>query len=60
MRLATGHLLNSSLHGPHWPTGGTVGPEGSATSLALFVVTFIVFDRLYPARRTPQTPPGEC
>ena len=52
--LATGHLLNSSLHGPRWLTGGSVGPEGSAISLALFVVAFIVFDRMYHARRAPQ------
>ena len=28
-RLARGHLLNSSFHGPEWLTGGSVGPEGS-------------------------------
>jgi membrane protease YdiL (CAAX protease family) len=27
--LVTGHLVNVSFSGPHWLTGGTVGPEGS-------------------------------
>ncbi len=32
---SSGHLLNSSLHGPPWLTGGSVGPEAS---VMLFVV----------------------
>jgi CAAX protease family protein len=45
--VVTGHLLNSSFHGPRWLTGGTVGPEGSALVFILLAVMFVVFDRLY-------------
>ena len=47
---ATGVLLNSSVHGPNWLTGGTVGPEGSVLSLILLAISFVVFARLYPRR----------
>jgi len=49
--LAQGHLLNSSLHGPRWLTGGTVGPEGSVLDFALFTLMFIAFAKFYPAKR---------
>jgi membrane protease YdiL (CAAX protease family) len=45
-----GHLLKSSLHGPAWLTGGTVGPEGSVLLFVLIAVMWIAFDRLYPAK----------
>jgi membrane protease YdiL (CAAX protease family) len=32
---ATGHLLNTTLSGNKWMTGGTVGPEGSVVELLL-------------------------
>lgn len=35
---ASGHLLNSSLHGSRWMTGGTVGPEGSIVELVLALI----------------------
>jgi membrane protease YdiL (CAAX protease family) len=39
------HLLNSTLSGPHWLTGGIVGPEASfLTPLALLVVA-VLFSR---------------
>lgn len=47
--MAPGHLLKSSLHGPAWLTGGTVGPEGSFLCLAVIVLTWVAFDRAYPA-----------
>jgi len=43
----TGHLLDSSLHGPRWLTGGAVGPEGSALVFVIIAAMFVVFDRLY-------------
>ena len=43
-----GHLLNSSLHGPDWLTGGSVGPEGSYLVFVLIGALWVVFDRLYP------------
>jgi membrane protease YdiL (CAAX protease family) len=48
---ATGHLLNSSFHGARWLTGGTIGPEGSVLDFVVFLIAFIVFARLYPAKR---------
>ena len=34
---ATGHLLNSSLSGSKWISGGTVGPEGSVIALLVLL-----------------------
>jgi len=45
------NLLNSTLSGPQWLTGGIVGPEASfLTPLALLVVA-LVFSRYYPETR---------
>jgi membrane protease YdiL (CAAX protease family) len=46
-----GHLLSSSLHGKPWLTGGPVGPEASVLVFVLIAVMWVVFDRVYPARR---------
>jgi len=43
-----GHLLTSSLHGPGWLTGGSVGPEGSALCFAVIAVIWVGFTRVYP------------
>ncbi len=43
-----GHLLNSSLHGPVWLTGGSVGPEGSYLVFVVIGALWILFDRTYP------------
>jgi membrane protease YdiL (CAAX protease family) len=43
-----GHLINSSLHGPAWLTGGSVGPEGSYLVFATIAALWVVFDRVYP------------
>jgi hypothetical protein len=42
-----GHLLSSSFHGPHWLTGGSVGPEGSALCFVVIAVLWLAFDRTY-------------
>ena len=45
------NLLNSTLSGPQWLTGGIVGPEASfLTPLALLVVA-LIFRRYYPGTR---------
>ena len=46
--MVPGHLLNSSLNGPDWLTGGSVGPEGSYLVFALLAVLWILFSRAYP------------
>jgi membrane protease YdiL (CAAX protease family) len=43
-----GHLLNSSLHGPDWLTGGSVGPEGSYLVFGVIGALWIVFSQAYP------------
>lgn len=45
------NLLNAAFHGPHWLTGGAVGPEASVlTPIALLVVA-LIFSRYYPENR---------
>ncbi|MGO9274222.1 MAG: CPBP family intramembrane glutamic endopeptidase [Terriglobia bacterium] len=51
--MVTGHLLNSSFHGPNWLTGGTVGPEGSWLVFAVIAAMFVVFDRWHREVRFP-------
>ena len=46
--MMTGHLLNSSFHGPDWLTGGSVGPEGSLLAFVVIVALWVAFDRTYP------------
>jgi membrane protease YdiL (CAAX protease family) len=46
--VAPGHLLKSSLHGPDWLTGGSVGPEGSCLLFLLIAVLWILFSLAYP------------
>jgi uncharacterized protein len=46
--MATGHLLNSSFHGPRWLTGGSVGPEGSVLVFVVIAASWLLFDRVYP------------
>lgn len=43
-----GHLLHSSLHGPQWLSGGSVGPEGSVLCFAVIAVVWIAFDHTFP------------
>jgi CAAX protease family protein len=49
-----GHLLSSSLQGPKWLSGGTVGPEGSVLVFVLMAVLWVAFDRMYPEVRYPR------
>ena len=46
-----GHLLSSSLRGPVWLTGGSVGPEGSLLCFAVIALVWAGFDRNYPRTR---------
>jgi membrane protease YdiL (CAAX protease family) len=48
--VAPGHLLNSSLHGPVWLTGGTVGPEASVMAFVVVALAALLFARLFPSR----------
>lgn len=46
--VAPGHLLNATLHGPAWLTGGTVGPEGSVMAFVVVGLAALLFARIYP------------
>jgi uncharacterized protein len=46
--LLPGHLFNSSLHGPNWLTGGSVGPEGSYLVFVLIGALWVLFNRACP------------
>lgn len=48
--LAQGHLLHSSVAGPDWLTGGTVGPEGSVLVAPLILLLFVLFHFAFPDR----------
>jgi hypothetical protein len=54
---ANGHLLNTTLSGSKWMTGGTVGPEGSVIELivvsAVIVLIFVRFRRPEPRLTAP-------
>lgn len=49
--LVQGHLWNSSLHGPDWLTGGSVGPEGSVWCFLTMGLQFLVVLWLFPATK---------
>ncbi len=49
--VAPGHLLNSSLHGAAWLTGGAVGPEGSVIAFAVVGFSAAIFALVYPAKK---------
>ena len=46
--VSPGHLLSSSLRGPAWLSGGSVGPEGSVLCFVVIVLLGVAFDRIYP------------
>jgi uncharacterized protein len=57
---APGHLLSSSLHGPAWLSGGSVGPEGSILCFLVIALVWILFAKIYrtPDPATVQSKPG--
>jgi uncharacterized protein len=44
---AHGQLMHSTMHGPAWLTGGTIGPEGSVFSFLSIVLFALGFYALY-------------
>jgi hypothetical protein len=51
-----GHLLRSTMHGPVWLSGGTVGPEGSYLVFAIIAALWMLFSRVYPQVRYTEAP----
>jgi uncharacterized protein len=50
-----GHLLGSSLHGPVWLSGGSVGPEGSVLCFIVIAIAWAIFERSYPPPASSKT-----
>jgi membrane protease YdiL (CAAX protease family) len=46
--LSPGHLLSSSLRGPDWLSGGTVGPEGSVLCFVVIALAWVLFAKTHP------------
>jgi hypothetical protein len=47
------NLFNSAFAGPHWLTGGSVGPEASVFTPIVLVIVAILFTRVYRENRYP-------
>ncbi len=48
---ATHNVFHSSFSGPHWLTGGAVGPEGSALNIPLNLIVIVLFYFFWSARQ---------
>ncbi|MGB8889183.1 MAG: CPBP family intramembrane glutamic endopeptidase [Candidatus Korobacteraceae bacterium] len=55
---ATGHLLNASLRGSKWLSGGTVGPEASVFDLIVTIAGILLLAKLYPEAKYPASLPA--
>lgn len=53
-RTVEGHLFNSSISGPAWLAGGSVGPEGSVFCTALLIALGFVACRLLREAKFPE------
>jgi hypothetical protein len=53
---ATGHMLNASLMGSKWLSGGSVGPEASVFDLIVTIIGTLLLARFYPEAKYPQLP----
>ena len=52
-RVIEGHLFSSSISGPAWLSGGSVGPEGSVFCTALLVILWFVICWLFQKTNFP-------
>lgn len=50
---AVGHLLDTRWQGPHWLTGGLLGPEASPLVFIVIALMFWIFNRHYPQKKFP-------
>lgn len=57
-QVAPGHLLSSSVTGPDWLTGGSVGPEGSWLCILLLVLLWCVFAAWFQKANYPNLQPA--
>jgi uncharacterized protein len=54
--LGVGRLLDTSVHGPDWLTGGSAGPEGSIFSLLVVLVCALLIHFRFPKVIYPDRP----
>ncbi len=54
---ATGHMLNASLMGSKWLSGGSVGPEASVFDLVVTIGGILLLAKLYPEAKYPPYKP---
>ena len=52
-RMVEGHLFSTSISGPTWLSGGSVGPEGSLLCTALLVMLWFLIGWLFPKAKFP-------
>jgi membrane protease YdiL (CAAX protease family) len=55
---ATGHMLNASLMGSKWLSGGSVGPEASVFDLVVTIAGILLLAKLYPHAKYPERRPA--
>ena len=54
--LGNGRLLNSSVQGPNWLTGGSAGPEGSILALVVILLCGLLVHLRFPRAVYPDRP----
>jgi membrane protease YdiL (CAAX protease family) len=53
---ATGHMLNATMAGSPWLSGGTVGPEATIFDVFVTVAGILLLAKLYPKAKYPELP----
>jgi uncharacterized protein len=54
--LGVGRLLNSSVRGPNWLTGGSAGPEGSIVTIFVLLLCALLIHFRFPKAIYPDRP----
>jgi uncharacterized protein len=54
--LGDGRLLNTSVQGPNWLTGGSAGPEGSILAFVVIVLSALLIHLRFPRVIYPDRP----
>jgi membrane protease YdiL (CAAX protease family) len=52
---STGHMLNATLMGSRWLSGGSVGPEASVFDLIVTAAGILLLAKMYPEAKYPAT-----
>ncbi|MFZ0038714.1 MAG: CPBP family intramembrane glutamic endopeptidase [Candidatus Acidiferrales bacterium] len=54
--VGVGRLLNTSVHGPSWLTGGSAGPEGSVIAFVVLLLCALLVHFRFPTAIYPDRP----